>query len=179
MKSQYGLKYVQINKDNLNLAYDIQKTTWPIDPDYDDLYDKAINPLEDNCFFLVYDKENLIGITGVDVYREYPDTIWLDWFTVLPQYRRKGYGKKVLLDTINYCKNLNKYRSFRVEVTYHKNRPALFLYDKVMQFKEYYTAEDTNNYKTQTIIYTYTLKDESELWNNKYLGLRKYYNSLK
>jgi GNAT superfamily N-acetyltransferase len=44
--------------------------------------------------FLVYDKDVLIGITGIDVDDKYSDTIWLDWFTILPEYRRKGYGKK-------------------------------------------------------------------------------------
>ena len=179
MNSKFNLTYIQINLDNINIAYEIQKETWPKDPDYDDLYDKATNPLDDNCFFLVYDRDNLIGITGVDVYREYPDTIWLDWFTILPEYRRNGYGRKVLLDTIEYCKNLNRYKSFRIETTYYENRPALFLYDKVMQAKEDYTIEDTEESKTQTLIYTYSLNGELELWNNKYLGLRKYYNSLK
>lgn len=179
MKSLFGLTYIPLNIDNINLAYKIQRETWPDDPDYNDLYDKATNLLDDNCFFLVYNKNNLIGITGVDVFREYSDTIWLDWFTVLPEYRCKGFGKKILLDTIEYCKSLNRYKSFRVETTYYENRPALFLYDKVMQVKEQYTIEDTKNFKTKTIIYTYPLNGELELWNNKYLGLRKYYKSLK
>ena len=178
MKSQFNLTYVQVNPDNMNLAYDIQKNTWPTDPDYNDLYDKAVNPLDDNCFFLVYDKDILIGITGVDVYREYQDTIWLDWFTILPEFRRKGYGEKVLLDTIEYCKQLKRYKSFRVETTYYENIPALFLYDKIMQAKEDYTIEDTNDLKTETLIYTYPLYGELELWNNKYLGLREYYDNL-
>lgn len=179
MKSKFNLNYIQINSNNMKLAYEIQKKTWPEDPDYEDLYDKAVNPTDDNCFFLVYDKNNLIGITGVDVFQEYPDTIWLDWFTILPDYRQRGYGKKVLLDTIEYCKSLKRYKSFRVETTYYENRPALFLYDKVMQAKEDYTIEDTEELKTQTLIYTYSLNGKLELWNNRYLGLKNYYNSLK
>ena len=179
MNSQFGITYITLNLDNINLAYEIQKNTWQDDPDYNDLYDKATNTKEDNCFFLVFDKDNLIGITGVDVFKEYPDTIWLDWFTILPQYRKKRYGKKVLIDTIEYCKSLNKYDVFRVETTYYENRPALFLYDKVMQLKENYTAEDTEEQKTNTIIYSYSLNGKLNLWNNRYLGLREYYDSLK
>ena len=37
MKSLYGLKYVELNLDNLDIAYKIQNETWPKDPDYDDL----------------------------------------------------------------------------------------------------------------------------------------------
>ena len=64
MKSQFDLEYVKLNLNNLDLAYKIQKDTWPDDPDYDDFYDKATNTSLDNCFFLVYHDSNLIGITG-------------------------------------------------------------------------------------------------------------------
>ena len=127
MKSLYGLKYVELNLNNLDIAYKIQKETWPKDPDYEDLYDKATNTKEDNIIFLVYDKNNLIGITGVDVFSEYPDTIWLDWFTILKEYRKREYGTKVLLDTINYCKQLKKYDVFRVEVPNSSSKIVIFL----------------------------------------------------
>ena len=172
MNSLYNLKYETINLKTLDLAFKIQKETWPDDSDYEDLYDKATNVKDDNCFFLIYDRDVLVGITGVDVYDKYPDTIWLDWFTILPEHRRKGYGKKVLLDTIYYCKNLNKYDFFRIDTTYYENRPALFLYDNVMQLKEDYTIEDTEDYKNNFIIYSYSLNGKLEPWNNKYLGLK-------
>ncbi len=179
MKSLYDLKYEIINLENLEIAYNIQKDIWSNSADYEDLYDKATNTKDDNCFFLVYNEDELIGITGVDVLREYPETIWLDWFAILPQHRKKGYGKKVLLDTIQYCKNLNRYDVFRVETTYYENRPALFLYDKVMQLKENYTIEDTETAKNNTIIYSYSLNGKLDLWNNRYLGLSEYYDKCK
>lgn len=104
MKSLYGLNYVELDLNNLNIAYEIQKDTWPDDPDYEDLYDKAVNRKDDNCFFLVYDDITLIGITGVDVFREYPDTIWLDWFTILPEYRKKVMGKRFYWTQYNIAK---------------------------------------------------------------------------
>lgn len=178
MNSNYGLKYITLTKDNVDIAYEIQSSVWPEDPDYGDLYDKATNTQDDNCFFLVYDKDSLVGITGVDLNKNYPDTIWLDWFAILPEQRRKGYGEKVLRDTIAYCKKLNRFKSFRVDTTYYENRPALFLYDKVMRLKEDYTIEDTDTIKTQTLIYSYPLEGPLEPWNNKYLGLREYYDNL-
>ncbi len=83
-------------------------------------------------------------------------------FTVLPQYRRIGYGKKVLLDTIEYCKIL-KNEVFRVETTYYENKPALFLHDKVMEMKEEYTIEDIDTRKNNTLIYSYSLNGKLEL----------------
>ena len=89
MKSLYGLEYVELNLDNIDIAYKIQKETWPKDPDYEDLY------------------------------------------------------------------------------------------DKVMQLKEKYTLEDTKTSKTNTLIYSYSLNGKLDLWNNRYLGLREYYDSMK
>lgn len=95
---------------------------------------------------------------------------------LLSEHRRKGYGKKVLLDTINYCKKLNKYNSFRVDTTYYENLQALLLYDKIMELKEDYTIEDTENCKNDFIIYSYSLNGKLQPWNNKYLGLKDYYD---
>lgn len=170
------LTYKKIDKKNIDTAYNIQKKIWPDDPDYNSFLDKIENPGDDNVSFLVYDKENIIGITGVYVEDEDNESIWLDWFTILPEYRKKGYGKRVLLDTIDYCKKLNKYLYFRLDTTYYKNRPALFLYDKVMHLREDYTAEDTKEKKNNYLIYTYALKEKIKPWNNRYLGLKEYYD---
>lgn len=179
MLSRFGLKYVPINLENLDIAYKIQKQQWPKDPDYNDLYDKAINTTENNIEFLVYNEQILIGITGVDVIDEFKESIWLDWFTILPEYRRKGFGKKVLLDIIEYCKSLNKYKNFRVDTTYYEDKSALFLYDKIMDLREDYTKEDTEKCKNEFLIYTKGLAGKPEPWNNRYLGLKEYYEQCK
>ena len=179
MESQFELTYIPVDLQNIEIAFNIQKNIWPSDPDYKDLYDKAVNRTEDNCSFLVYHHNDLIGITGVEYYDEYKDTIWLDWFAILPNYRRKGYGKNVLLDTITYCKKLKKYDFFRIDTTYYENRPALYLYGKIMHLKEDYTAEDTDTIKNNFIIYTYGLNKKAEYWNNQYLGLKEYFDNCK
>lgn len=179
MDSKFGLNYVPVTLKNLDLAYKIQKEQWPYDPDYQDLYDKAINTTDDNIEFLVYENDILIGITGVDVYQKYKDSIWLDWFTILAQFRGRGLGKKVLLDTIDYCKTLKKYKNFRIDTTYYEDKIAIILYDKVMDLKEDYTVEDTDEKKYEYLIYTKGLNSKAKLWNNKYLGLQEYYNQCK
>lgn len=175
--SKYHLNYVLMNQDNFNTVYTIQKNTWKEDDDYNGLYDKMISTSPINCMFLIYDDTCLIGIVGIDFYEKYPHNIWLDWFTILPEYRRCGYGEKVLLDMISYCKNLDNYDYFRIETTYYKGRPAVFLYDKVMQLREEYTIEDTEQKVHNTLIYSYSLHGKKlEKWNNRYLGLEEYYN---
>lgn len=178
MKSKFNLTYQLLTEKNINIAYEIQKKVWPEDPDYNDFLEKITETAPDNCFFLVYDQNTLIGLVGVEIYDEYPDTIWLDWFTVLEEFRQKGYGTKILTDIIHYCKNLNKFDYIRLETTFYERRPALFLYDKIMHFKEPYTIEDTKTKKNNFLIYTYCLTEKKELWNNRYLGLREYYDNL-
>lgn len=171
-----NLNYKKIDKNNIELAYKVQKSIWPDDPDYDNFLDKINNPSDDNISWLVYDNKNLIGITGVYTEDIDKESIWLDWFAILPQYRKKGYGEKVLLDTINYCKKLNRYLYFRLDTTYYENRPALFLYDKIMDLREEYTKEDTEERKYNYLIYTYALNGKIKPWNNRYLGLNEYYS---
>lgn len=48
-----------------------------------------------------------------------------------------------------------------------------------MHLREDYTIEDTKDCKTNFLIYTYCLKGELKPWNNKFLGLRNFYDKLK
>lgn len=45
-----------------------------------------------------------------------------------------------------------------------------------MELKENYTIEDTENNKNNFIIYSYSLNGKLQPWNNKYLGLKDYYD---
>ena len=53
-------------------------------------------------YYLVYDNKELVGITGIYVYKDYPDEAWLGWFGVMPEKRNKGYGRRILANSINY-----------------------------------------------------------------------------
>ena len=48
-----------------------------------------------------------------------------------------------------------------------------------MPLNEEYTVEDTKTSKTNTLIYSYSLCGKLDFWNNRYLGLREYYDSMK
>lgn len=172
-----NIYYRKITKNNIDIAYSIQKRIWPESPDYDIFLNKINNPSDDFISWLVYHNNDIIGITGVYVEDLDNETIWLDWFAILPQYRKKGYGRKVLLDTIDYCKKLKKYSYFRIDTTYYENRPALFLYDEIMDLCENYTAENTDDQNYKYLIYTYSLHGKIKPWNNRYLGLNKYYKN--
>lgn len=177
VSSNEKIKYVRMELPNFKLAYEIEKQIFPTDPDYQGFYHKAMDPqLYDTCY-LVYLEDNLIGITGTYIEDFDPESIWLDWFGILPEYRRKGYGKTVLLDTIYYCQQFSNFEYLRLDTTYYENRPALFLYDKVMDLKEDYTIEDTETDKHQYLIYTYNLKRTgyTKPWNNRFIDLVEHY----
>ena len=172
-----NLKYEIVTTENIDIAFEIQKELWPEEPDYNNFLTKSQNYRDYKVSFIVY-KDNLpIGITGVFVEEIDKETIWLDWYGILPKYRNNGYGKQILLDTINYCKSLNKYEYLRLDTTFWEGRPAIYLYDEVMTFKEKYTAEDEEK-SHNWYIYTYSLNGKKEPWGNRYLGLCEYYNKL-
>lgn len=182
MKSKnLSLKYVKVDKNNIDIAFNIQKEIWPSSPDYENFLRKInLNKQEESSFIVFYD-DIPIGITGTYVESIDDETIWLDWYGVLKKYRGKGFGKDILEDTINYCTNLNNYNYLRLDTTFWKGRPAINLYDIIMDLKEEYTVEDTETKKYNTIIYTYNLKktNYTKPWNNKFLGLNEYYENCK
>lgn len=126
--------------------------------------------------FIVFCGYNPIGITGTYVESIDDETIWLDWYGVLEKYRRKGFGKDILEDTINHCINLDNYNYLRLDTTFWEGRPAINLYDSIMDLKEEYTIEAAETKKYNTIIYTYNLKKTNY---TKPLGLNEYYENCK
>ena len=172
------IRYEQVTTDNMDLAFNIQKNEWKDNPDKENFLDKAINAKKDYVSFIAYYNNVPIGITGVYTENIYKESIWLDWFCVVPEFRNRGFGKQILEDTIDYVRDLRDFLYFRIETTYWKGRPAVSLYDKIMQIKEKYTLENDNK-NNPTLIYTYCFTEKCELWNNRYLGLNNYYGRLK
>jgi len=168
------IRYEQVTTDNMDLAFNIQKNEWKDNPDKENFLDKAINDVS----FIAYYNNVPIEITGVYTENIDKESIWLDWFCVVPEFRNRGFGKQILEDTIDYVRDLREFLYFRVETTYWKGRPAVSLYDKIMQIKEKYTLENDNK-NNPTLIYTYCFTGKCELWNNRYLGLNNYYGRLK
>ena len=117
------LKYIEINMDNLDLAVNIQNEIFPKESARNHYLETINKNVDYEKYYLVYNNDKVIGITGLyckeNIYET--NSIWLGWFGVLPEYRRRGYGKNILLDTINMAINLsNKYpiKYFRLSALY-------------------------------------------------------------
>ena len=127
----------------------------------------GIDYVEDNVkYYIVYDNNEEVGITGLYNY----DSIsaWLAWFGVLPDKRRKSYGKRILEKTMELAKQKG-FKTMRLYTDAIENAEAVKLYKKLGFVGEKYTAEDL---LYDCYIYSKSLNDEKvDLWNNKLLGL--------
>ena len=174
------LNFVKVSKDNFLIAYEIQKNEWPHEPDLADFKNKASSNDPKNINFLVYLNETPIGITGVYTTPESKDSLWLNWYTIKPEFRGLGYGRQILRDTINYASKFNDIFYFRADTNLMRNRPSSMLYIEEMDIIEKYTIEDTNEKQNGWYICTKRLKDNVPLkcWNNINLHLRAHYDEL-
>lgn len=173
------LKYIEINMDNLDLAVNIQNEIFPKESARNHYLETINKNVDYEKYYLVYNNDKVIGITGLyckeNIYET--NSIWLGWFGVLPEYRRRGYGKNILLDTINMAINLsNKYpiKYFRLYTSERDDAIALPLYDKIMDIKEYYNNTDDCNYDGTCLIYSKGLNNNKVTkWNNKFINLKR------
>lgn len=47
-------------------------------------------------YYLAENNHEYVGITGLYYYNFDPESTWLGWYGILKQYRRQGFGKKLL-----------------------------------------------------------------------------------
>ena len=172
------LKYVEIINDNIEFATKVQMRIFPNESAYEHFKFTIERNLEYEKYFLVYDGDIVIGVTGLysneDIFET--NSLWLGWFGVLEEYRSKGYGKQILIDTIEMAKKLAKkypIKYFRLYTSERDDKIAQPLYEKVMDIKEYYNNPDDINYDGTCLIYTKSLDDEKPTyWNDKFLNLK-------
>lgn len=174
------LKYVKVDYSNIDIAFNFQKNEWST-PDLGS-FERHIEENNDkNVNFIVYVDDTPIGITGVYQEKIDPNSLWLDWFCIAPEFRGKGYGRQILLDTIEYCKQFEDIEFLRAESNLRRGRPSTWLYIEEMDFVEKYTIEDSEDDKRGYYICTKVLKEKGEYvpWNNRFLNLNDMYDGLK
>lgn len=174
------INYIKVDLNNIDIAYNMQKNEWPDDKDYFAFEDTAKNGDDKNINFIAYIENNPIGIIGVYQENIDPKSLWLEWFCIDKKYRGKGYGKQMLLDIIEYCKQFDDIDFLRLESNLSIERESTNLYLKVMDFIEKYTIEKSEDYNGYYIC-TKCLKPNTNYipWNNRFLGLNEYYNKTK
>lgn len=168
------MKFELINLDNLDLAVSVQNKIFPTASAKEN-YLEMINHAtyrKEQAFWLVYNNDKVIGVSGLYSYHEYPDDAWLGWFGVLEEERHKGYALKMLqhFEDVSRKKGYSNIRLYTDEVL---NAEACLLYENFGMIKEKYSnpleSDEINN---AILIFSKSLHDEKvELWNNKFLEL--------
>lgn len=167
------LKFVPITMENIILATETEMKFWPDSCAFNS-YLRAYQ--KGKPYWLVYDNNKLVGMSGIYDYPELgePDTAWLGWFGVLEEYRGSGYGKAILLETLNRAKDmvykiLRLYSSKREDLCPN----AIPFYTKLSKqfngFVEDYTLEQP---EMQRIVVSFSLDGNPiSKWNNRNLFL--------
>lgn len=177
------IKYIKVSKNNLNTAIIIQNKIFPSEDGSLNLklaVDKKLikkvfgdvkKYRETSDYWLCQVNNNFIGITGIYSYFEYPHDAWLGWFGILPEFRKKGYGEKILLWTMSESKKRG-FIDFRLYTDLDDNDKAVNLYRKIGMLEEFYITEDMSPEKI--VIFSKNLnKDKTQKLGKKNLFLKK------
>jgi len=175
------LNYVEINKDNIKVAANLQYNLFYScsnvgyldylkEIEIKERYKKRILPID----YLVYHGSVPVGIIGLYEKPEYPDDVWITWFGVDVKFRNHGIGSQMLLKIIEIAKHYNK-KNLRLNTYETWNYKALGIYNRTMQLGESYDNKKEEKFLIKygkPRIYSISLvyKDVSP-WNNKYLNL--------
>ena len=132
--------------------------------------DKKCLPLD----FIVYYKNEPVGVIGLYEVNKNSKDIWLNWFGVLPKYRKHGFGTQMLLFALETAKNMGKknFRLFTYSVWHAK---AQGIYKRTMKLEEKYTNKEDNQYcieQGKPKIFSISLTNKNvERWQNKFIDL--------
>lgn len=171
------MKFVLVDFTNYKKAIEIQNKIFPkedgtinILASLDrELFIKktGMNYEDDNVkYYIAYDNNEAIGITGLYYYDSV--SAWLGWFGVLPDKRRKSYGKRILEQTMELARQKG-FKTMRLYTDAIDNADAIKLYKKLGFVGEKYSAEEL---LYDCYIYSKSLCNEKvDLWNNKKIGL--------
>jgi RimJ/RimL family protein N-acetyltransferase len=89
---------VKITQDNVATACRIQHRLFPgkdINADRD-FVNGFLQPERGKEYWLLQVGEDYVGIAGLYSIRLDPETAWLAWFGILPEFRRRGYATEAL-----------------------------------------------------------------------------------
>lgn len=167
------LEYIEVNKENLEIAVKIQNEIFPLEDGRQNYIEGITNDpyRKEMTNYIVYNEEIPIGVVGLYSYNEYPSDAWLSWYGVIDKYRNKGFGSKIF-DFFEELAFKKGYSAIRV-YTSSEFDIAISVYEKKGMIKEYYSNElESDEINNETIIYSKSLTEEKTLkWNNKFLGL--------
>lgn len=166
------LKHIKINKNNLEYAIEITKELFP-NRDAKPYYEGAVSGENDYNFFLVYNGDDCVGLSGIyHVGADYENG-FLGFFGILPKYRRESLGSDALRLLDETARDLG-FRTMRalVNKTLDDEGVIPFLKANGYSLEEYYNPRDKASLNHDYIIMSKSLFQEPiNPWNNKNLHI--------
>lgn len=168
------LKFIPLDADNLSIGQEVQKKVFPEEYRNDTL-EKSLfsSPEYLSQFWLVKKGREFIGLTGIYYYPEYPKDAWLNWFGVVPKYRRHGFGRKIFCRTLAYARRLG-FKTFRLYTDREHNESTLAFYRSLSMLEETYQPKKDDY--TDILIFSkscHPFKKKVEPWKSKYLYIQE------
>lgn len=167
---QNELRHELITANNLELAVFVQNTIFPHYSAKTN-YQESLSGKTNNIYWLIYDGDTCIGVSGLYYYDIDPTSAWLGWFGILPQYQNKGYGSKSLTMFMNEARD-RKFECVRLYTDEIDNADAVNFYiKKGMVSEPYLNPDDVTRYTGQILIFSKSLSQKKLApWNNLYMG---------
>lgn len=170
--------YEKLSSENLSQAKLIHQKIFPDESDIDTLEYSLSNHFIQgkicSCdFWLVKVDGKYAGITGLYAYENNHDDVWMNWFGVLPEYRRRHLGLNIFMWTIKKARK-SGYKNFRLYTAKGINNDAICFYRKLGMIEENYRTEEPEI--CDILIFSKSLsrfKHSVEKWDNKPLYIHE------
>ncbi|QVK17670.1 GNAT family N-acetyltransferase [Mycoplasmatota bacterium] len=118
----------KLNKDDIQIANDVSKIFHCLESDEKKIIQFLSN--DKNHLIIYYVEDKIAGfVLGYELQRfdGKNNMMYMHEIEVLPDYRKKGIGKKLMDSLKEICKNRNVFRIFLI--TEKSNLPAVALYE--------------------------------------------------
>ena len=162
---------IRITEDNLDYAVSIQEELFPGESARVN-YEESIDGTTDYEYFLLYEDDACVGITGIYHYPDDLDSAWLGWFGICEKYRRKHFGSEAikLFEDMAITKG---YRFARIYTDAVQNDVAIAFYkSNGYTCESYENSEDPACLEYKMLIFSKPLKgDDLVLWNDRNIHL--------
>lgn len=166
------MELIRIDRSNIALARKIQNTLFP-DSDAAVNYVEAVEHVSGFEYWLVAVEGEYVGISGIYSLSVDPESAWLGWFGILPQFRRMGLGSRV----IRAFEDVARERGFlyvRLYTGRNDNEVAKAFYRANGYREEFYDCpEDPGRLVEPLSVFSKSLYEEQPvpLWGNKSMNI--------
>ena len=170
----------EVTESNVHIAIKIQEELFPGESGKAN-FEEAVAGRNDAEYFLIYEDDSCIGITGIYSYPEDHDNAWLGWFGIRAGYRRNHYGSaslkmfedmaiargykfaRLYTDVLDNDEAIAFYRSNGYESEPYQNMqdPVCFNY-KVFIFSKSLTSEELVPWNSRNIHLTEQIKKQEK-----------------